>query len=521
MTRRSRHAEQTTPPTGACMAARRAADQAGRAREVRGAAAPDPVNLPDDPELDSRRHSATPNPRRWDARRGIVAPPAMIQVWTMPGLQPGRAGDHRRSTTCRGAGRGRLHRGGRDQLRADLPPLPEGSASSCPGRPGSPSLAGPKRTALGEGYFVTWNVTWYSGGRARGHDDFPDPEISPHEPASQAPPPPTRPRRPRAVPAAARRQRRTPPSSGTASRQGELRIQRCADCGELRHPPGPMCPACRSTNRDARRGERRRRGLQLRGAPPPAGAGTRAAVRRRAGGAAGGRADGRRTSRRPPDDVGIGMPVRVTFAQMDDELILPMWAPAGVVMRTLTEDEVEIGAVLPELVIDLTPTFVISTALATRDFTTVHHDVEGARGAGLEGHLPQHPDHDRPGRAVRHGLGGPDAVVRAHQHPARRPCYAGDTLTFTGTASRGEARRVHRRGPRPVSLGDHVSGTVDLASVILPATRRDRPIEERSSRAPSGAAIAGIGATEFSKDSGRSSCGSPPRRCSPRWTTPG
>jgi uncharacterized protein len=29
---------------------------------------------------------------------------------------------------------------------------------------------------------------------------------------------------------------------GTAA--GELRIQRCGDCGALRHPPGPMCPAC-------------------------------------------------------------------------------------------------------------------------------------------------------------------------------------------------------------------------------------------------------------------------------------
>jgi hypothetical protein len=26
-------------------------------------------------------------------------------------------------------------------------------------------------------------------------------------------------------------------------------------------------------------------------------------------------------------EVGIGMPVRVTYRQMDDELILPMWIP--------------------------------------------------------------------------------------------------------------------------------------------------------------------------------------------------
>ena len=28
--------------------------------------------------------------------------------------------------------------------------------------------------------------------------------------------------------------------------QGKLLIQRCAACGELRHPPGPMCPKCHS-----------------------------------------------------------------------------------------------------------------------------------------------------------------------------------------------------------------------------------------------------------------------------------
>lgn len=28
--------------------------------------------------------------------------------------------------------------------------------------------------------------------------------------------------------------------------RGELRIQRCAGCGRLRHPPRPMCPRCQS-----------------------------------------------------------------------------------------------------------------------------------------------------------------------------------------------------------------------------------------------------------------------------------
>ena len=32
-----------------------------------------------------------------------------------------------------------------------------------------------------------------------------------------------------------------------AATQGRLVAQRCGDCGELRHPPRPMCPVCRST----------------------------------------------------------------------------------------------------------------------------------------------------------------------------------------------------------------------------------------------------------------------------------
>jgi uncharacterized protein len=31
----------------------------------------------------------------------------------------------------------------------------------------------------------------------------------------------------------------------------------------------------------------------------------------------------------PSEDVYVGMPVRVTYEEMDDELTLPMWAPAS------------------------------------------------------------------------------------------------------------------------------------------------------------------------------------------------
>jgi uncharacterized OB-fold protein len=32
--------------------------------------------------------------------------------------------------------------------------------------------------------------------------------------------------------------------------KGQLLIQRCTECGKLRHPPGPMCPSCHSLKWD-------------------------------------------------------------------------------------------------------------------------------------------------------------------------------------------------------------------------------------------------------------------------------
>jgi len=37
------------------------------------------------------------------------------------------------------------------------------------------------------------------------------------------------------------------------AKRGELVAQRCADCGNLRHPPRPMCPVCHSVHREEAR----------------------------------------------------------------------------------------------------------------------------------------------------------------------------------------------------------------------------------------------------------------------------
>lgn len=37
-----------------------------------------------------------------------------------------------------------------------------------------------------------------------------------------------------------------------AAARGELRIQSCAECGALSHPPTPLCPVCHSAERQSR-----------------------------------------------------------------------------------------------------------------------------------------------------------------------------------------------------------------------------------------------------------------------------
>ena len=76
-----------------------------------------------------------------------------------------------------------------------------------------------------------------------------------------------------------------------------------------------------------------------------------------------------------PDQVRIGLPVHATFVRVDEDLTLPAWRPATGAAATGT---------LPELVIDVTPTFVIASALATRDFQDVHHDRDRAVARGAK-----------------------------------------------------------------------------------------------------------------------------------------
>ena len=248
---------------------------------------------------------------------GLVAPPAMAQVWTMYGLDPARDPA--------------------DPLYATMAMLDEAGftsvvATNCEQtydrylRPGEEvrvtnrleSVVGPKATALGEGYFATTRNTWYVGDEQVATMTF---RVLKFRPA------------PRKVPTPAggdhdvlRPQvNRDTEFFWEGTRKGELRIQRCAACGALRHPPGPMCPHCHATSASYQvaAGRGTVHSYVVHRHPPVPGKELPillvlvelAEGVRMVGELLGASAD----------DLAVGAPVEVSMVRVDDDLTIPAW----------------------------------------------------------------------------------------------------------------------------------------------------------------------------------------------------
>ncbi|OXM60715.1 acyl dehydratase [Amycolatopsis vastitatis] len=120
------------------------------------------------------------------------------------------------------------------------------------------------------------------------------------------------------------------------------------------------------------------------------------------------------------------------------------------------------GTELPPLTIEATPTFVVSTALATRDFQDVHHDRDAAVERGSKDiFLNILTDTGLVQRFVS-AWAGPEALIRSIKIRLGVPCYAYDTLTFTGRVVSCEGRDVVVSVSGVDSLGEHVAGTVEV-----------------------------------------------------------
>jgi len=247
----------------------------------------------------------------------VVAPPTMLQAWIMRGLHgraaAGNAQDELMrlldsagftsvvATNCEQSYTRYLRLGDRVSVQSKIE-----------------SVSEEKKTALGVGHFVTSRLTYTDGaGEVVGTMLFRILKFRP--PARRE----SRPPRPR--PAI------TKDSAFwfEAAKDHRLVIQRCASCGRLRHPPGPMCPACRSLEWDAQDASGRghvysfvvNHHPQVPAFDYPL---VVALIELEEG--------TRLVSDLvgiEPADVVVGLPVQVEFVAVDDELTLPMFRPVG------------------------------------------------------------------------------------------------------------------------------------------------------------------------------------------------
>ncbi len=90
------------------------------------------------------------------------------------------------------------------------------------------------------------------------------------------------------------------------------------------------------------------------------------------------------------------------------------------------------GAVLPEWSLPLTPTLIVSTAIATRDFQDVHHDRDIAQAAGSQDIFMNILTSTALVERYVTDHAGPGVDVRGISIRLGAPAYPYDTLRFTG-----------------------------------------------------------------------------------------
>ncbi|GAA3718605.1 MaoC family dehydratase [Gordonia hankookensis] len=131
-------------------------------------------------------------------------------------------------------------------------------------------------------------------------------------------------------------------------------------------------------------------------------------------------------------------------------------------MTALAPQTVQVADVLPSLTIEATPTFVVATALATRDFQDVHHDRDLAQAKGSKDIFVNIlTDTGLVERFVT-DWAGPTARIRSISLKLGVPWYAYDSVTFAGEVTDITDGVITVSVTGTNSLGKHVISTVTL-----------------------------------------------------------
>lgn len=126
--------------------------------------------------------------------------------------------------------------------------------------------------------------------------------------------------------------------------------------------------------------------------------------------------------------------------------------------------DVEQGAALPELAIDISARLIVAGAIASRDFQDVHHDKDAAQALGspdifmniltTNGLVGRYLT-DWAGAGAR--LAGVNIRLGVPNFPGDRMVFSGEVLSVDRETGRVEVAMTGRN-----RIGDHVSGSATL-----------------------------------------------------------
>jgi hypothetical protein len=119
-----------------------------------------------------------------------------------------------------------------------------------------------------------------------------------------------------------------------------------------------------------------------------------------------------------------------------------------------------VGDLLPEWRLPVTPTLVVSTAIATRDFQDVHHDRDLAQSYGSQDIFLNILTTNGLVQRYVTDWAGPDVQVQSIAIRLGAPAHPGDELVFSGSVAEADGSVVVIDVLGSVSLGAHVTGQV-------------------------------------------------------------
>ena len=124
----------------------------------------------------------------------------------------------------------------------------------------------------------------------------------------------------------------------------------------------------------------------------------------------------------------------------------------------------KVGDVLPPLEIPITPTVVVSTALATRDFQDVHHDRDRAQAAGSKDIFVNILTSTALCERYVTEWAGNDIDIKGVAIRLGAPAYPYDTLTFSGRVTDIADGVATIEVTAAVEAGNHIVGTVSVGA---------------------------------------------------------